>query len=228
MLTSRIFMQRVFKEFVQGGSRVAVFEQASFEFIQGDSYAIVGSSGSGKSTCIHLLAGIEKPTEGFVFFDAQSLSLLSSKQQEQFFRYDIGTVFQQPGLFQELTVLENVMLKVLLYKKITNQDIQRAHDLLQEVGLADTASMFPATLSGGQQQRIALLRSIFIPPKFLLVDEPTGSLDPQTGHEVIDLLLHYQKKYTMGLLVSTHDYTIAQKMNHVVAVENKKLFLKEM
>lgn len=209
----------------QGGMKFDVFHDLSFDFFQGHSYAIVGASGTGKSTCIHLLAGVDSPTSGQVFLSEQSIASFSFRQMSLFFQKNISLVFQQAALFAELTVLENVMLKAILAGTLTSSSYEHAYYLLQEVGLADFASVYPETLSGGQQQRVAILRAIFIVPQFLLVDEPTGNLDDQTSKQVIDLLLHYQKKYGMGLIMSTHNYQIAQQMESIVKVEDKKLVI---
>lgn len=231
----QLSMQYVSKSYHQDCAPVVIFDETSIAFLQGKSYAIMGASGSGKSTAIHLLAGIDSPTSGeitcsFTAHDGtqhkQSLASLTAKQAAQFFQKNISLVFQQPALFAELTVLENVMLKAILTGQVTSGSYDHAHALLHDVGLADKADAYPAMLSGGQQQRVAILRAIFIVPRFLLVDEPTGNLDEQTGQQVIDLLLAYHKKYNMGLIMSTHNQQIAQQMEQIVVVENKKLVFK--
>jgi len=218
-------MQHVSKSYQPYASKVDIFDDVSMDFVQGNSYAIMGASGSGKSTTIHLLAGIDTPTSGDIFFADTSISSFSPERATLFFQKNISLVFQQAALFAELTVLENVMLKAILTGQVTEQSYQHAQQLLQEVGLLDKAQAYPAMLSGGQQQRIAILRAIFIIPEFLLVDEPTGNLDEQSGDQVIDLLLHYHKKYGMGLIMSTHNQKIAHRMQTVLRVENKKLLV---
>lgn len=220
-------MQQVTKSFEQLGTRSDVFDHASIVFEQGKSYAIMGASGSGKSTAIHLLAGIDLPSSGDIFFGHQPINTFSAQESQRFFAQNISLVFQQPVLFAELTVLENVMLKAILAGKVDEQGYDRAHKLLREVGLAEKAQAYPAMLSGGQQQRVAILRAIFIVPQFLLVDEPTGNLDEQASEQVIDLLLNFQKKYGMGLIMSTHNQQIADRMEHLVRVEDKKLVFKK-
>jgi len=223
-----ISLQSVCKSYSQEQSIIDVLDTISVDFIQGQSYAIMGASGSGKSTLIHLLAGVDTPTSGDVFIQDQKLSTLNSQQVALFFQKNVSIVFQQACLFAELTVLENVMLKAILAGKVTNESYQHAHNLLQEVGLLDKISVYPAMLSGGQQQRVAILRSIFIVPQFLLVDEPTGNLDENSSTQVIDLLLYYQKKYGMGLIMSTHNQQIAQRMEIIYKVEAKKLHVTEL
>lgn len=220
-------MRQVSKFFQQQGTMSDVFNNVTIAFEQGASYAIMGPSGSGKSTAIHLLAGIDSPNSGDVFLGNIPMRSFSAEESQRFFAENISLVFQQPALFAELTVLENVMLKAILAGKVDPQSYDHAHQLLDEVGLAGKAQAYPGMLSGGQQQRVAILRAIFIVPQFLLVDEPTGNLDDQASEQVIDLLLGFQKKYGMGLIMSTHNQQIADRMEHLVRVEDKKLVFKK-
>lgn len=222
-MSSKLSLVHVSKSYRQHEIITDVFDDVSMGFLQGSSYAIMGASGSGKSTTIHLLAGIDTPTLGDIVFQDEKIGLFSAQRAAEFFQKHVSLVFQQAALFAELTILENVMLKAILTGQVTAESYQHARQLLQEVGLADKASAYPAMLSGGQQQRVAILRAIFIVPQFLLVDEPTGNLDEKAGEQVIDLLLHYQKKYNMGLIMSTHNQQIAEKMQNLLRVENKKL-----
>jgi len=216
-------MQRVSKSYNSKIASVNVLDTVSYDFLQGSSYAIMGASGSGKSTCIHLLAGIDTPTSGDVLFQDHSILSFSSHQAALFFQKSISLVFQQPMLFAELTVLENVMLKAILTRQVTDETYLHARKLLHSVGLADKEQAYPAMLSGGQQQRVAVLRAVFVVPKFLLVDEPTGNLDEQSSEQVINLLMKYQQEYGMGLIMSTHNQHIAERMDHILKVENKKI-----
>lgn len=222
-LSLKLSMQHVSKSYSQLEAFTEVFDDVSVDFVQGNSYAIMGASGSGKSTAIHLLAGIDTPTSGNIFFQDHDISLFSAEQAALFFQKNISLVFQHAALFAELTVLENVMLKAILAGCVTADSHAHAQQLLQEIGLADKARAYPAMLSGGQQQRVAILRAIFMVPQFLLVDEPTGNLDEQSSEQVIDLLLHYHKKYGMGLIMSTHNQKIAERMQNLLRVENRKL-----
>jgi ABC-type lipoprotein export system ATPase subunit len=225
-LNLQLSLQHVSKSFEQLGTVSHVFDDVSIVFQQGQSYAIMGASGCGKSTMIHLLAGIDAPTSGQILCNNAAITSFSDQQKQQFFSNTISLVFQQATLFAELTVLENVMLKAILAGKITPESYNHAHALLHDVGLADKAQAYPAMLSGGQQQRVAILRAIFMVPQFLLVDEPTGNLDEQSSKQVIDLLMHYHKKYGMGLIMSTHNQQIADRMEHAIRVEDKKLVFK--
>lgn len=222
-MNSKLSLHNISKSYRQNDIVTEVFNDVSIDFLQGFSYAIMGASGSGKSTAIHLLAGIDIPSSGTVLLSNESIYYFSNERSVLFFQKNISLVLQHAGLFAELTVLENVMLKAILAGKISANSYKHAQQLLQDVGLGDKATAYPNVLSGGQQQRIAILRAIFIVPEFLLVDEPTGNLDEESSKQVIDLLLHYHKKYNMGLIMSTHNRSIAERMNHVLRVENKKI-----
>ena len=170
-----------------------------------------------------MLAGIDHPSSGTILLNETNISTLPIAKKTALLQQSIGIVFQQPLLIQELTVLENIMLKAMTHTSITQQNIAHAKQLLSEVNLLEKANCTPNTLSGGQQQRVAILRALFHTPKFLFADEPTGNLDQQTGQAVIDLLMHYQKKHNLCLVVSTHDPQIAKQCNTVIEIKNKEV-----
>ncbi len=183
-------------------------------------YVITGASGSGKSTFLHMLAGLEKPTEGYVAYHNERIDHYTAAQKELFYNQHIGILFQQPYLIPELSVLENVMIKGILAKKNNNEVKKEALELLERVGLTDKAYVLPGTLSGGQQHRAALARALCNRPRFLLADEPTGNLDAKTGAVIIDLVLAYQEEYAMGLIISSHDPEIKKRMHTVLELKN--------
>lgn len=215
-------MQAVSKFFDQGDQKISLFQESSYRFSEGSSYAIMGPSGSGKSTLLHMLIGIENPTSGAIFLGQKDIAKISDLEKNKI-RKSLGIMFQQPYLVAELTVLENVILKAFLHGSVSEKDKQRGRDLLISVGLGSKENMKPLLLSGGEQQRVALLRALFYPPKWLLVDEPTGSLDEQSGQEIILLLKKYQSLYNMGIIINTHDRKVARSMDHVLCIRDKKL-----
>lgn len=217
-MSAQLSMWQVSKSYEYAGSHVTVFNEVSIDFKQGSSYAIIGASGSGKSTAIHLLAGITEPTSGAIFFNDINTALFSDQQASLFFQHNISLVFQQPSLIAELTVMENVMLKAIIAGTVTQNSYEHARVLLDEVGLLHKADAYPAMLSGGQQQRVSIARAIFVVPQFLLVDEPTGNLDENTSNQIIDLIMNYHTKYGMGVIMSTHNHQIAQRMEYIVQV----------
>lgn len=220
MNKAQISVHNLKKTFIQAGSPVHVLNGVDIFFEQGKSYGITGASGAGKSTLLHILAGLEKPTDGHVAYNNERLDHFSSIQKELFFNQHIGLVFQSPFLIHELSVLENVMIKGIIAKKSQALVQEEAMVLLERVGIADKARVLPGTLSGGQQQRVALARALMNKPTFLLADEPTGNLDAKTAAMIIDLVLAYQEEYAMGLIISSHDAAIKARMNSIITVKD--------
>ncbi len=200
------------KSFLQGGQPVEVIKGISITFEQGKTYAITGVSGSGKSTFLQLLAGLDAPTSGVI--------KCSSGIQ-------LAMVFQFPYLIRELSVFENVMLKGFIAGRARAAGEAEAAELLDAVGLADKRDAYPGTLSGGQQQRVAIARALFNHPHFLLADEPTGALDEDTGKKIIDLLITLSKRWNMGLIISSHDPYVAHQMNEVLEMHHGTLIRKK-
>jgi len=203
------------KSFGPTESGVEVLSGVTTSFTQGQTVAITGVSGTGKSTFMHLLAGIDTPTSGTVTYNGKNLSQLTEQERTTFFGQAVGLVFQSPHLISELSVVENVMLPGLVRKESSEECRQRAQSLLAAVGLAEKADGKPASLSGGQQQRVALARALFCKPAFLLADELTGNLDGQRGAAVVDLLIELQREMKMGIVLSTHDTQVAGRMQEV-------------
>jgi lipoprotein-releasing system ATP-binding protein len=223
MNKNALSLHNVYKSYAQAAAVIGVLKGVNATFEQGASYAITGISGSGKSTLIHLLAGLDEPTSGQVSYNGASLATLRDYKKSLFLNKSIGLVFQYPYLIKELTVLENVMLKGLIAGRPTKACQDDAHVLLEQVGLAEKASVYPGQLSGGQQQRVALARALMNKPDFLLADEPTGNLDVQTGTTIINLILDAQKTWGMGIIICSHDAYVAQKMNVILELRNGTL-----
>lgn len=207
-------LDHVFKSFKQAHKTVTILKDVSITFQGGDTNAIMGPSGAGKSTLLHLLAGIDEPSQGTVLLDGRDIALFGDAERVDLLHRAMGMVFQFPYLIRELSVVENVMLPGLVLEKDHHYCLERAHYLLQRVGLVDKINEKPASLSGGQQQRVSVARALFNKPAFLLADEPTGSLDEETGHEIIQLLLECRESWGMGLIINTHEPEIAALMNN--------------
>ncbi|HSW73886.1 MAG TPA: ATP-binding cassette domain-containing protein, partial [Candidatus Limnocylindria bacterium] len=184
---------------------------------------ITGASGAGKSTLLHLLGGMDMPDQGSVFFDGHALGTMPDKQRRHVWNTSFGLVFQNPYLINELTVLENVMLKGLAGGLNHTACVTTAQHLLKAVGLEDKMDSKPSTLSGGQQQRVALARALFGKPAFLLADELTGNLDATTGAALVDFLLKCQQEWHMGIILSTHDMGIASRMQERLCLREGRL-----
>lgn len=218
-------LRNVFKTYKQGLTEISVLENITVDFTQGTSYAIQGVSGTGKSTIIHLLAGLDTPTRGQVLYNDQEIHESSALSQEQYLLHSIGLIFQFPYLIKELSILENIMVKGLIKNTSYKQSLERAKELLDLVGLSPKQDRSPAVLSGGEQQRVALARALFIEPTFLLADEPTAHLDEQTRDSILQLLLDIQKKHDVGLIIASHDPFITQHMNHILQLQDKHLIM---
>ena len=216
---AKLCIQAIEKFFSHAGSRVEILKKTTVLFQQGMSYAIMGASGVGKSTLMHILSGLELPSAGNVLFNDHNISEFTVSEKFIFLNQSIGLVFQQPYLIRELSVLENVMLPGLISGLSSTECKNRAQELLAQVDLASKFTSKVSTLSGGQQQRVALARALFNRPQFLLADEPTGSLDFNTGKLIVELLCKFQQEYGMGIIVSTHDMHVASAMNQIYYLE---------
>ena len=215
MQKATLATQRISKTFMQGEEEIIVLNNIDSIFMQEKSYAITGISGSGKSTFIHIIAGLDTPTTGTVLFNNLSLQKFSTCQREQFLNKSIGLVFQSPHLLRELSVVENIMLPGLIAGRSKNECEKRAIELLRKVELLQKKDSKVGELSGGQQQRVAIARALFNEPAFLIADEPTGNLDLATGKTIIDLLLSCYHEWGMGIIVSSHDDYVAEKMHEI-------------
>lgn len=184
----------------------------------GTAVALTGPSGSGKSTVLHLLGGMDRPTEGEVTVDGEELT----SRRLDAHRRRVGFVFQRFHLLPALTVLDNVLAPVLP-RRVDFDRQARARELLDAVGLADREDALPSELSGGQQQRVAISRALINRPGLLLADEPTGNLDSVTGREIVDLLLSLRERYGMTLLVATHDTEVAANCDRIVRLHDGRI-----
>lgn len=192
-------------------------------FVQGHSYGIMGASGVGKSTLLHISAGLDHPSQGSILFNKTNINNMGTKEKDAFLYKHIGFIFQSPYLIKELSVLDNVLLKATMAKQNNQHTQQMAKELLCYVGLGQKIHSMPASLSGGQQQRVAVARALFGKPTFLLADEPTAHVDQQTKNDLLRLILDYQQLYSMGLIICSHDPEIIQKMNHYLVLKNGQL-----
>lgn len=220
-------LENVSKTFEQKENTLTVLKNLSVTFNQGTSYAIKGISGSGKSTLLHILSGFEKPTQGRVLFDGTDIHAFSPHEHEQFLHSSLGILFQTPHLIQELTVIENIMLKGLAHGCSHREAHEKARTLLDDVQLSHKAQEKPAVLSGGEQQRVALARALMNDPQFLLADEPTAHLDIYARDTILTLLIQYKKTKNMGIILSSHDPYVTHLMDHQYILEKGVLSVYE-
>ena len=218
-----IELRNVYKIYSEGlESEVRALDGVSLEVERGEFVAVVGQSGSGKSTMMNVLGCLDIPTRGDYFLDGVDVRELSDKELSRIRNKQIGFIFQQYNLIQNLTVLENVELP-LIYQGIDPIDRRElAMEALGRVGLADRAQHKPTQMSGGQQQRVAIARAISTHPPIIMADEPTGALDSRTGHEVLGFLQQLNKEDSTVILI-THDNGIAATARRVVRIADGKI-----
>ena len=204
------------KSYDLGRRKVEVLHGVSLEIASGDFLSLQGASGTGKSTLLHLLGGLDDPTSGEVFASGQSLSAMSSTRLAKWRNDEVGFVFQSYHLLPEFDALENVLLPARMAHANRAESQKRAESLLERVGLAKRMSHLPAELSGGEQQRVALARALINRPQLLLADEPTGNLDSKTGGEVLDLLCKLQSEANLTMIIATHDDKVAKRARRTV------------
>ncbi len=183
-----------------------------------EKVAVVGKSGSGKTSLIMLMAGLEQPTSGEIIFDQQLISILDEDQLADIRKKKIGVVFQSFYLIPNYTALENVSL-ILEINGIDNAK-QKAEDLLIQFRLKDRLHHFPTQLSGGEQQRVAIARSMAVKPKLILADEPTGNLDSENSQMISNLLFEYANKNQSSFVLVTHDLKFAEKCDRIIQIED--------
>jgi putative ABC transport system ATP-binding protein len=212
---------RVTKDYSEGEAPRHVLKDADLEVAEGEFVAIMGRSGSGKSTVLNLVAGLDEPTSGEVQVGGASLSRLSPRGRTLYRRDHVGFVFQFFHLIPTLSVLENVLLPAELAGGTDSR--ARADELLTRVGLLDRASAFPDRLSGGEQQRVAIARALVRDPRLVLADEPTGNLDDASGADVLDLLEGVTRRTGRTLLLATHSREVAARADRVLAIEGGRL-----
>ena len=218
-----IELRNVYKIYGDGlESEVRALDGVSLDIEKGEFVAVVGQSGSGKSTMMNVLGCLDIPTRGTYHLDGVDVLELSDKQLSRIRNKQIGFIFQQYNLIQNLTVLENVELP-LIYQGIDPIDRRElAMQALARVGLADRAKHKPTQMSGGQQQRVAIARAISTRPPIIMADEPTGALDSRTGHEVLGFLQQLNKEGSTVILI-THDNGIAATARRIVRIADGKI-----
>jgi putative ABC transport system ATP-binding protein len=211
------------KAYEEGNRRRMVLCDANAEIARGEFAVLVGRSGTGKSTLLNLLSGIDQPDSGAVIVDGVSLSTLSERERTLFRRDRIGFVFQFFNLIPTLTVEENLLLPLELKGKILREQREAALHLLEEVGLADRAASYPDRLSGGEQQRVAVARALSHDPLLVLADEPTGNLDLETGLQVLEILDRLTRRAGKTMVMVTHSPEVVGLADRVFRIEDCRL-----
>ena len=203
------------KEYRSGPELLRVLRGVSVIVRAGEMVALVGASGVGKSTLLHILGALDRPTAGRVLFADEDVFARSEAGLTRFRRQEVGFVFQFYNLLGEMTALENAMVPALLQRLATREARARAADALADVGLADRLRHRPGELSGGEQQRVAIARALMNGPRVILADEPTGNLDPKTSEVIYDLFLRLQAERGIAFLIATHNPDLARRADRV-------------
>ncbi len=217
-----IRLQDVYKIYKTGESEVHALDGVTLEICQGEFVAIVGASGSGKSTCMNIIGCLDLPTSGSYHLAGEDVLAMNDNAKAKLRNKTPGFIFQQYNLIPKLNLCENVELAMLYAGMSASERHKRSLQLLEQVGLADKAQSVPNQLSGGQQQRVAIARALAGEPAVILADEPTGALDSQTGREVLDYLQQLNTEGRTVVLI-THDNSIARQAQRIVRLEDGKI-----
>jgi lipoprotein-releasing system ATP-binding protein len=218
-----IYVDGLVKHYTDAGRVVRVLEGVHLEVRPSEKIAIVGESGVGKSTLLHILGALDRPTAGVVRYGADDLNQLQPRAVAAFRNREIGFVFQFHHLMADLTAEENVMMPGLIAGLGWDRARQESRAILGRVGLQERLSHKPGELSGGEQQRVSVARAVVLSPRALLADEPTGNLDPATGEEVQRLLIELNRERGVALVVVTHNPRLAAEMDRVLRLRDGRL-----
>ena len=214
--------QNIYKIYKMGDSEVRALDGVSFSVFKGEFVAIIGQSGSGKSTCMNIIGCLDVPTEGTYLLNGEDVSKLSDDEQSEIRNKTLGFIFQQYNLLPKLNILENVKLPLMYKGMKESEQTKLAMEALKRVGIDDKYHHKPSQLSGGQQQRASIARALAGSPSVILADEPTGALDSKTSAEVIDFLINLNSLGNTIILI-THDNSIAAKAKRVIRIHDGKI-----
>ena len=217
----------VVREYSQGGTSIPVLSGVNLSVGDGEKVAIVGASGSGKTTLLNLLGGLDDPDKGRIAVNDKSWTNLGASERAIWRNQHIGFVYQFHHLLNEFSALENVALPLLIGDCSVNKSRQQATSLLERVGLGHRLNHTPAELSGGERQRVAVARALVNEPSVVLMDEPTGNLDPITAKTMLELLIDLNQSLGIAFVLVTHDDNIARQMDRTVILEMGQLKLRE-
>lgn len=222
-MSNLLSVKNLHKSFVEGGEEIKVLQGLDLELKRGERLAVIGESGVGKSTLLHVLGTLDRPTVGEILYQGKEIPMDDEVALAHFRNREIGFVFQFHYLLPDFTALENVTFPALIQGIEAQRAKKEAAQLLEKVGLKDRMQHRPGKLSGGEQQRVAVARSVILQPKLILADEPTGSLDLRIGAEVQDLLFQLNEEKGIALIVATHNREFAEKIGRRVELQAGRL-----
>ena len=210
----------IHRNFTTSEGILEVLKGVDLNVVKGEMVAVVGESGVGKSTLLHVLGGLDHPSKGTVMVQGEKFEEKSESELARFRNRHIGFVFQQQYLLEDFNALENVVMPGLIADKDKSEAVERAEQLLADVGLSDRMHHMPHQLSGGEQQRIAVARALANDPGIVIADEPSGNLDIKTGEKLHELLAQLNQKRGITFLIATHNIDMARKCRKIVKLEN--------
>ena len=220
---NKLISNNIHKSFEMGDDSLVVLNDINLTINENDSVAITGASGAGKSSFLHILAGLDKPTSGNIYFNDLDLSLLSNNRLSQIRLENFGFVYQFHHLLEDLTVEENIFMPALINKSLDNEKKLIVKDIMRSLDIYKRKNHLPWKLSGGEKQRTALARALINNPKFLFLDEPTGNLDYENSLIIQNLLFEMSNKYGIALITATHDNKFLKSFNKVYKLKDSKL-----
>lgn len=214
-------VENLTKTYGKGETKVTALDGVSFSVEKGEFVAIIGSSGSGKSTMLHMLGGVDRPTSGKVYIDGTDIYDLDNNKLAIFRRRQVGLIYQFFNLIPILNVEENISLPVLLDGKEVEKN--KLNEIINILGLEKRIKHLPNQLSGGQQQRVSIGRSLINNPAIILADEPTGNLDSKNSKEILELLKYSNKKFNQTVIMITHDDDLALQADRIITIEDGRI-----
>ncbi|HUN56140.1 MAG TPA: ABC transporter ATP-binding protein [Smithella sp.] len=219
-----IVLENLSKTFIKDGININVLRGLNLKINRGESLAVLGVSGAGKSTLIHIMGMLDHPTGGCLSINGMNVFEWEEKKKSSFRNKTIGFVFQFNNLLPEFNALENTMMPALIGGIPKKQAGEKACKLLKEVGLEHRIKHKPGELSGGEQQRVAIARALIMEPEILLVDEPTGNLDTETGKKIEDILVNLNTAKGITLVTVTHNKLLAERMSDRIVLHDGKIY----
>ncbi len=217
--------QDIIKLYIQADNKLYAVNHVDFSAEDGEFIAIIGASGSGKSTFMQILAGLDRPTSGSVRIRGNDITKMKSDELSRFRGRFVGFVFQKHNLIPQFTALENILVPTVMCDREDFRYEEHLKKLVDSLKLGDRLNHLPSELSGGQQQRVAIARALINRPQVLFADEPTGNLDRENADEVLELLLETRKTIGQTIIMVTHDISIAEKADKIYRMEDGKLYL---